>query len=348
MITVLVTGATGTVGSAACDALAGARAGWPAVNGGVVDAASEGGDARPTRARRPVPPVPALSGVGGDVRVRAAVRDPSASPTVPADEFVGFDFDRPETWGDALADVDAAFLLYPPGVAVDRVREVADAAARVGVDRLALLSVLHAGDVPVLPHRRLERHLAGLAADGGPVWTALRAGYFYQNLAGFHAPEVRERDAVFVPAGDAATAMVDARDVGAAAAVVLTAGGATTDAAGHDGRASELTDAAHTYREVAGALSDALDRPIRYANPSLRAFVRAMRRRDVSTGMVAFTAAEYAVAKYGLLPVDRTSGDLSTLLGRPPTSLATFVADYRDVYVWEPTGREGDDAGEGT
>ncbi|RLM32964.1 SDR family oxidoreductase [Haloarcula sp. Atlit-120R] len=73
-------------------------------------------------------------------------------------ECVAFDFHKPETWGAAFADVDAMFLIRPPSVSrVKRhLTPAVDAAARVGVDHVVYLSVLGAEKNPLLPHHRIE------------------------------------------------------------------------------------------------------------------------------------------------------------------------------------------------
>lgn len=75
-------------------------------------------------------------------------------------ERVEFDLDRPETWGATVAGVDRMFLLYPPGSGVSDVCEFAEAAGRVGVDHVVFLSILGAEKLPIVPHRRIEARLA--------------------------------------------------------------------------------------------------------------------------------------------------------------------------------------------
>ena len=254
--------------------------------------------------------------------VRVATRDPERARDEFGDapEYVEFDLDRPETWGTALAGVDRLFLLFPPGSGVGAVTEFADAAERVGVDRAAFLSILGAEKLPVLPHRRIEKHLAGTDI----ACTFLRASWFAQNLSEIHRREIVDRDEIFVPAGDGVLSFTDARDVAAVAAAVLTE-------SGHADRAYDLTGpAALDFREVADVFSDVLDRPISYADPSRPAFALAMYRRGFSPGFVAFMIAEYSVVRLGFS--GRTTDDIETVLGRPPRTLREFVADYADEF----------------
>lgn len=254
--------------------------------------------------------------------VRVATRDPERARNEFGDgpEYVEFDLGRPETWGAALAGADRLFLLYPPGSAVSDVREFADAADRTGVERAAFLSILGAEKLPVLPHRRIETHLAGT----GIACTFLRASWFTQNLSEVHRAEIVERDEIFVPAGDGVLSFTDARDVAAAAATVLTE-------PGHGDRAYDLTGpAALDFDEVAEVFSDVLDRRIAYADPSRPAFARHMYRRGFSPGFVAFMIAEYSVVRLGFS--GRTTDDVETLLGRPPRTVRDFVADYAEEF----------------
>ena len=253
-----------------------------------------------------------------DVAVRSAVRDPESAPAeiADADETVAFDFAKPETWGDALADVDGVFLMRPPGVSEAAVTSFAEAAARVGVDRVAYLSTLGADRNILIPHHRIEKRLA----ERDLSHTLLRASFFMQNLGEVHRADVVERDEIFVPAGDGETSFVDARDVGEAAAVVLTE-------SGHAGRAYDITGPeALDYDAVAAVFSDVLKRPITYPNPSLAAFARRMYRRGHAPRFIALMCGIYTTARLGL--AGRVSEDGRRLLGRSPRSIRTFVEDH--------------------
>jgi uncharacterized protein YbjT (DUF2867 family) len=254
--------------------------------------------------------------------VRSAVRDPDAvaEDIAAAGEVCRFDFAKPETWGDALADVDAVFLMRPPTANSDDIAAFVDAAARVGVDRIAYLSTLGAEKNVLVPHHRIEKRVA----ESGAEYTLLRASFFMQNLSEVHRADVVDRDEIFVPAGRGETSFVDARDVGEAAAVALTE-------SGHADRAYDVTGPeAMDYEAVAAVFSDVLGRPITYPNPSLVAFARRMYERGHSPGFVALMCGIYTTARLGL--AGRVSGDARRLLGREPRSMRTFVEDYADEF----------------
>lgn len=279
--TVLVTGATGTVG------------------GHVLDSLAERTD-----------------------EIRAGVRDPvAAEPTVPAAaEVVEFDFERPETWGAAVAEVEGLFLVRPPTVSGTDVAEFAEAAARVGVDHVVYLSALGAERNVLIPHHRIEKRVVGTDA----AHTLLRASFFMQNFLEVHRVDIVEHDEVFVPAGDGRTSFVDARDLGEIAAVVLTE-------PGHKDRAYDLTGPeALDYWEVADIFHDVLDRPITYPNPSLLDFGARMRRRGNSLGYILLMCGIYTTARLGL--AGRVTEDSRRILGRPPRGMRTFVEDHAEEF----------------
>jgi len=257
-----------------------------------------------------------------DCEVRAATRDPDAARERfdAADAVVAFDFDRPETWGAALTGVDAVFLVRPPVVDTDDVCAFVDATARVGVERIAYLSTLGADRNRLLPHYRIERRIEA----AGVGYAFLRASFFAQNLHEVHRRDVLDRDELFVPAGSGATSFVDARDVAAVAARVLVE-------PGHLHVAYDLTGPeALTYDEVATIFSDVLERPIRYADPSIPAFVRRMRSRGHPLGYVLLMVGIYTTARLGL--AERVTDDVERVLGRPPRSIRAYVADYADEF----------------
>lgn len=255
--------------------------------------------------------------------VRATVRDPESADLPEDVETVAFDFERPETWGRAFEDVDAMFLLRPP--AISRVHEsitpAIDAARRMGVDHVVLLSVLGAQRNPLLPHRRIERHLE----QSGPAWTFLRASFFMENLLEVHGAEIRDRGEIVVPAGDGTTSFVAAADVAAVAARVLFE-------PGHRGVAYDLTGPeALSYHEVATVIGEVVGREIDYDAPSLVRFVRHSRRTGRPWAYVAVMAALYTTARLGL--AGRVTDDTARLLDRTPRSLREWVRANRSAFT---------------
>jgi uncharacterized protein YbjT (DUF2867 family) len=281
--TALVTGATGTVGRHVVDELA------------------------------------AREDTASDRQVRVAVRDPEeAAGRFDVDEFVAFDLEKPETWGETLAGVDSAFLLRPPTVDTDDVTAFVDAMARVGVEHVVYLSTLGAEKNVLIPHHRIEKAIA----ESGVAYTFLRASFFMQNLTEVHGWEIRERGEIAVPAGDGETSFVDARDLGAVAAAVLAEHG-------HENRAYDLTGPeALTYDEVATILGETIDRDVRYRSPSIPSFVSRWRDREEPLAFVLVMVAIYTTARLGL--AGRVTDTVERLLGRPPRDLRTFAADYAD------------------
>lgn len=290
----LVTAATGTVGRHVVAELA--------ADGVTTRAASR----EPARARR-----------------RFGPNGPADCPTLSGDapvSFVEFDYERPETWGPALEGVSAVFLVFVPQ-ASDGFREFLAAAGRVGA-RVAYLSTLGAGRNPLLPHFWNERRVRAAA----PNWTLLRASFFTQNLHEVHGDRLRETGEIAVPAGDGATSFVDARDVGAAAAAVLSE-------TGHDGRTYDLTGpAALTYDELAARASRVTDREIDYTDPSPVAFLREARERH-GLGFATLQLGIYTVARLGLAA--RVTDDLRRLLDREPYTVDDYFEAYRPVLAAE-------------
>lgn len=259
--------------------------------------------------------------LGDGHEVVAAVRGPDDAELPSGVAAVAFDFTEPSTYDPALAGADGLFLMRPPAVsdAERYINPVVDAAERVGVGHVAFLSVLGAERNPLLPHRKTEKRL-----EASPLGvTLLRASNFMQNLAEQNAADIRERDLVFVPAGDGRVSYVDARDVGAAAAALATAGPKQ--------QALDLTGPeAIDHFEVARVLSDVLGRRIDYARPGAAEFVRRKLGEGEPLPFVLVMAGIYTVARLGL--ADRVTDEVARVLGRPATPFATFAADYRDTW----------------
>jgi uncharacterized protein YbjT (DUF2867 family) len=190
--------------------------------------------------------------------VRALVSSPER-----ADVLRGYDcgtavgrYEDPRAMHQALQDVDRVFLVSPASArSAELEGAVLDAVRRAGgahVVKLAAAGV----DQPDRDGRFLEQHRAVVAQLDGLPHTVLAPHGFLQNLVG-SAAAVQERGELPSLVGPAAMSFIDARDVAAVAAHVLSG-------TGHDGATYTLTGPrAVTYADIAAALSERLGREVR-------------------------------------------------------------------------------------
>ena len=109
------------------------------------------------------------------------------------------DFDRPATFGAALAGVEKLFLLTSGGT--DREIAAVEAAKKAGVRRIVKLSVWGADEDAFTigrAHRAAEREIE----RSGLAWTFLRPNGFMQNFTTYKAAAIRDRGVVADSTGD--------------------------------------------------------------------------------------------------------------------------------------------------
>lgn len=258
--------------------------------------------------------------------VRGATRDPGrARRLAPAcADWTPFDFERPETFDPALRGVGRVFLMARPGDD-EPARTAApflEAVLRADVDHVVTLSAMGAERRNDVTLGRLER----LVEETGVAWTHLRPNWFMQVFATDPLLSViRSAGAIQVPAGDAPISWIDARDVAAAAAVTLTA-------PGHEARAYVLTGAeALDHAAVARALSEASGRPVRYHPLDEEEGRSAVLAAGLGPRRAERLTRFYRLVRAGACaPV---SGDVASVLGRPPISLRRFAEDHRRLWA---------------
>ncbi|MBC8104799.1 MAG: SDR family oxidoreductase [Cytophagales bacterium] len=140
-------------------------------------------------------------------------------------EIVEGDLLRPETLTVALDGVKKAFLLVPADPRLAEMHESFVAAAMAaGVQHLVKSSAL--GAATGAPVRFWDWHGQGetLVKDAGIPWTLLQPTNFAQGFLQF-APVIQQQNAFFDPLGTAPVSYVDVRDIAAVAARTLTDAG---------------------------------------------------------------------------------------------------------------------------
>jgi NAD(P)H dehydrogenase (quinone) len=258
------------------------------------------------------------------VKARAPASDLVAlvrSPSKAADLGVATreaDYDRPDTLDRALEGIDTLLLISAPQVG-DRVAQhqnVIDAARRARVGRIAYTSALHAdrSRLDVAPdHRETE---AAIEASG-LSYTILRHGWYTENYVGTIQGAVAG-GALLGSARDGRISSATRADYAEADAVVVTGDG-------HDGQIYELAgDEAWTFTDLAAEISRQVGRAIPYRDLLPAEYASILRRVGLPEGLAQAIAGWDLAAAQGQLFDD--SRQLSTLIGRPTTTLATVVA----------------------
>lgn len=260
--------------------------------------------------------VPLLTAAGHQV-LRATSRTPSAPDHVALDLVSGRGRDT------AFAGVDAAFLLSPPGHVNQHelLNPLIDAARAQGVRKVVLMSALGANADESTPLRRAELHLEA----SGMAWNVIRPNWFMQNFHTFWLQGIREHDAILLPTGRARGSFIDARDIAAVAAALLSR-------SDFDNREFDLTGAeALDHDQVAAVLSSELGRTIRYEEITPGAMRDALLGAGLPADYTELLLVILGYFKAGY--AERTTDAVQAITGQAPRRLAAYVRDYRGAWL---------------
>jgi uncharacterized protein YbjT (DUF2867 family) len=267
--------------------------------------------------------------VGVRPRRAGAWLDASTSPLVAGAETVPFDFLDSATYGPAVQGCDAVFLLRPPAIANTRrtLNPFLDVARQHGVRQVVFISVMGAGSNPLVPHHAVEKHL-----QAGPAgWTILRPGFFAQNLASAYREDICRDNRIYVPAGAAQVAFIDAHDIAEVAAAAL------LNPLAHADRTYTMTGPqALSFDAVAALLSSELGRPIHYQPASVVGYVRHLHQSGLPAAQTMVQTVLHVGLRMG--QARRVTPQTADLLGRPASTMRRYV--QRERALWLPPALE--------
>jgi len=246
-----------------------------------------------------------------------AVRAGSRRGEAAAGQPVRLDFADPATYAAALDGVDAAYLVVPTGAHHPReaLGPFVAAAAERGT-KLVLQSAIGVEASEEIPFRQLE---LAIERSGAP-FVLLRPNWFSDNFHTYWLKGIRDEGAIVLPAAEARTSFIDARDIADAAVAAL-----TTDR--FDGRAFTLTGGEGlTYAEAARVLAAVSGRPVSYRPVDPEEFIAFAPRTGLSEDYARHLAPIFHPVAQGWVGAD--SGDVARLTGRPPRRFLDYAADH--------------------
>lgn len=257
-------------------------------------------------------------------RVVAASRHESDAARIPPGaEPRRFDFGmKGDELEDALDGCDRLFLMRPPAIEDMRtfLFPLIDAAERRNIRQIVFLSLQGVQSNTSTPHHAVEQYLKNSHAP----YTFLRPNFFMQNLSTTYRQEIRDRNEIYVPAGRAFTAFIDARDIGTVAASVFTE-------EGHLRTAYTLSgEQTLTYQKIARILTDVLVRDIRYARPSERDYLYRLAEQGKSADYIAVQKMIYRIVRFNISAFPNRT--VRKLTGKPATTFFEFA--HREQRAW--------------
>ncbi len=252
--------------------------------------------------------------------VRAATRNPSRFGGGAGVEPVRFDYSDPATFSGALEGANRVFMIGPPEPAPDRVMiPFLEEATRDG-RKVVLMTAMGTEFDDSAPMRKVELALEG----SGTPFVILRPNWFMDNFHTIWLAPIQQAGVIPLPAADARTSLIDARDIGSSAAAAL-----TSDR--FDGGAFTLTGPeAMTYAEAASTLSAAAGREIRYVAVEDEQFIQSLADAGVPADLASYLAALFGFVRQGATAA--VSGGVGELTGRAPHSLAQYAQDHAAMW----------------
>ena len=204
-----------------------------------------------------------------DVNIKAAARSVEKIKNLEGDNVkaVSIDYNKLESLKDALKNVDKLFLLTPdvPN-AHELASNLVNEAKKAGVRYIVKQSIMGADEGADVGTLRLHREAEKIIEESGVPYTFLRPNEFMQNFINFHGHSIKNNNAFYLPLENAKVSVIDVRDIAAVAVKALTENG---DNNKHNNKTYLITGPeALSHYQMAELLSNATGKKISYISIS--------------------------------------------------------------------------------
>jgi uncharacterized protein YbjT (DUF2867 family) len=298
--TILVTGATGTVGNEVVKQLA------------------------------------AISSSSG-YNVRAAIHSENKSAQLrqldsKGVKIVDLDYTKPETVAHALNNVDKIFLQTLPTPNVTNIcSNIINEAKKNGVKYIVKLSAMGAKSEPKSTILRLHGEEEKIIEDSGIPYTFLRPPAFMQNFVTQFGHTIKTQNAFYAPAGDAKMSFIDSRDIAAVTAEILTKNNSGSNRQLYVNKAYDITGPdALSYGQAADILSIQAGKKISYMNITEEDARKGMKQTGIGDWLIEIMMELFRIIRAGY--GSETTTGVEDIISREPVPFAQFAKDYAEVF----------------
>ncbi|MEO0585483.1 MAG: NmrA family NAD(P)-binding protein [Bacteroidota bacterium] len=233
-----------------------------------------------------------------------------------------FDWENSRTYEAALKDMDRAYVVYYPDLAVpgskDAITTLTEKAMKEGLDKMVLLSGKGETEAEACEE---------IVANSGLNYTLVRASWFNQNFSEGAFLEFVLNGVVALPVPDAEIPFTDANDIADVVTQVL-----MDDS--YNGQTITVTGPKkHTFREVVGMMADEIGHPIQYVPISIEEFKEGMRKSGLPESYIWLFGYLFQEV-LGNPDNQDISHDVEKVLGRPAIDFETYARTAAHSGVW--------------
>lgn len=234
----------------------------------------------------------------------------------PEIDFVKFDFEQPETFDNALKNVDTIFLLRPPHISDTEkyFRPLIQKMKEHKINEVVFLSVQGAEKSKIIPHNKIEKLIQEYKLD----YIFLRPAYFMQNLTTTLLEDIKTKRQIILPSGKAKFNWIDIENIGEVASVLL------NKFSDYKNSAIELTGYENIdFYKVVDLLNASIKRPIRFWNVSPFKFYKIKKEEGMAKGLILVMIMLHFLPRFQKEPV--ISDYYEKITGKKPTHLSEFI-----------------------
>lgn len=240
-----------------------------------------------------------------------------------SDEAVKINIATGEGIHAAFEGIDKAFLLSPPGYAdhYKMLSPLIQEAKRRGLKKVVLMTAMGANADETSGFRRAEVELE----KSGLSYNIVRPNWFMQNFNTFWIGGIKQFGKILLPAGQAKTTFIDAKDISAVIAKLL-----TTDQ--FSNREFDITvPEALDHDQVAKALSEVSGKSIVYEEIPAKTFVNGLYAAGLPHDYADFLGLIMGYLKEGYST--RKTENVKEILGREPRSIQAYAKENKQAWV---------------
>ena len=232
-----------------------------------------------------------------------------------------FDWERPETWNEAIRNIDSIYITFQPDLAipsaVESIRAFATLAKNNSVQKMVLLSGRGEKEA-----RECEQVLMNIA----PNSTIVRASWFNQNFSESVFLDPILSGHVALPRAEALEPFTDADDIADVVVKCLLSDD-------HNGKTYELTGPRLlTFKQAISEISTATGNDIKFEELSLDKYVSMLREYQVPEDHI--WLANYLFTEVLDGRNSTVTTDIEKILGRKAKDFIAYAHDTVETGVW--------------